>query len=53
MLNYQKNALLISRRYLKEVKHSMYWKNFNDANIKKGNWKISATEKDWMLRLAD
>ena len=32
-----RNALLISRRYLKEVNHSIYCKYLNDTNIKNGN----------------
>ena len=47
------NTLLISKRYLKEVNHSINRKYLNDANIKNRNWNISSGEKDWMLWLAD
>ena len=40
------NALLISKRYLKEVNHSINRKYLNDANIKNGKLNKSTREKD-------
>ena len=52
-LKEQKNVLVITRRYLKEVRQWLCYKNVNDADRENGNLIMLTREKNWMLTRGD